>query len=39
MEHTEKTTTYDVGNPVPGLGQVQKCGEVKTINGISILRS
>jgi len=25
---------YDVGNPVPGLGQAQKCGRVKPVNGI-----
>jgi hypothetical protein len=28
----EKTTTYDIGNPGPGLGQVQKCGRVKPVN-------
>ena len=28
-EH-KKNTTYDVGNPSPGLGQAQKCGGVKT---------
>jgi hypothetical protein len=27
----KKTTTYDVGN----LGQVQKCGRIKPVNGIS----
>jgi len=26
--------TYDVGNPGPDLGQAQKCGGVKAINGI-----
>jgi hypothetical protein len=26
--------TCEVGNPVPGLGQVLKCGGVKLINGI-----
>jgi hypothetical protein len=25
-EHKKKTTTYDVWNPNPGLGQTQKCG-------------
>jgi len=25
----EKTTTYDVGNPDPGLKQAQQCGGVK----------
>jgi len=24
---------YDVGNPVPGLGQAQKYGGVKRVNG------
>jgi len=31
-EH-KKTKTFDVGNPGPGLGQAQKCGGDKTING------
>jgi hypothetical protein len=26
--------TYEVGNPVAGLGQAQTCGGVKQINGI-----
>jgi hypothetical protein len=30
----KKTTTCEVRNPVPGLGQVLKCGGVKLINGI-----
>jgi hypothetical protein len=30
----KKTTTYDAGNPGPGLGQAQKCGGVKPDNGI-----
>jgi hypothetical protein len=29
--------TYDVGNPGPGLGQAQKCSEVKLVNGIPTL--
>jgi len=29
--------TYDIGNPGPGLGQTQKCGRVKPINGIPTL--
>ena len=29
IEHQKKTTTYDVGNPGPGLGQAQKCGGIK----------
>jgi hypothetical protein len=33
IEHT-KTMAYDVGNPVSGLGQAQKCGWVKPVNGI-----
>ena len=32
----KKTMTYDVGNPGPGLGQAQKCGRVKPVNGIYI---
>jgi len=28
-------TSYDVGNPGPGLGQAQKCGGVKPVKGIS----
>jgi hypothetical protein len=28
---------YDVGNPGPSLGQAQKCGVDKPVNGISIL--
>jgi hypothetical protein len=31
----ETTTTNAVGNPVPGLGQAQKCGGVKQINECS----
>ena len=27
-----KTTTYDIGNPGPGLGQTQKCGRFKSVN-------
>jgi len=32
--NTQKTTTYDVGNPGPGLGQAQKCGGITSFNGI-----
>jgi len=32
--NTKKTTTYDVGNPGPGLGQAHKCGSVKLVNVI-----
>jgi len=32
--NTKKTTTYDVGNPGPGLGQAQICGRVKPANGM-----
>jgi len=28
--------TYDVGNLGPGLGQAQKCGRFKPVNGIPI---
>ena len=35
----EKTTTYDFGNPGPGLGQAQECGGVKLFNEIPILPS
>ena len=31
---TLKKTTYDVGNPGPGLGQAQKCGGVRPVNEI-----
>jgi hypothetical protein len=37
--NTKKNTTYDVGNPGPGLGQAQKCGWVKPVNGIPSLSS
>ena len=30
----KKTTTYDIRNPSPGLGQAQKCGGVKLVNEI-----
>jgi hypothetical protein len=35
----QKTTTYDFGNPSPDLGQTQKCGRVKLVNGIPTLPS
>ena len=28
IEHKKNPTTYDIGNPGPGLGQAQKCGGV-----------
>jgi hypothetical protein len=31
--------TYDVGNPSPDVGQAQKCGRVKSVNGIPTLAS
>jgi hypothetical protein len=33
-QHTEqnKTKTYDIGNPSPGLAQVQKCGRVQPVS-------
>jgi hypothetical protein len=37
--NTKQTTTYDVGNPDPGLGQAHKCGGVKPVNGIRTLPS
>jgi hypothetical protein len=30
--NSKKTTTYDVGNPSPGLGKAQKSGRVKPVN-------
>jgi hypothetical protein len=35
-EH-KKNMTYDVGNPDSGIGQAQKCGGVKPVNGIPTL--
>jgi hypothetical protein len=35
--NTKTSTTYDIGNPCPGLGQTQKYGGVKLVNGIPIL--
>jgi len=32
--NTKKTTTYDVGNPAPGLGKAHTCGRVKPANGM-----
>jgi hypothetical protein len=29
IEHKKRPTTYDVGNPGPGLEQTQKCGRIK----------
>jgi len=34
--NTKKTTTDDIGNPGPDLGQAQKCGVVKLVSGIPI---
>ena len=31
--NTNETTTCDIGNPDPGLGQAQKCGRVKPLMG------
>jgi hypothetical protein len=33
----KKTTTYDLGNPFPGLGQAQKCGGLNRVIGIPTL--
>jgi len=30
-------STYDVGNPGPGLGKAHKCGRVKPVNEIPTL--
>jgi len=30
-------TTYDIGNPEPGLGQAQICGRIKLVKGIPTL--
>jgi hypothetical protein len=30
-----KTTKYGIENLGPGLGQTQKCGSIKPVNGIS----
>ena len=30
----KNTIAYGIGNPDPGLGQAQKCGDVKPVNGI-----
>ena len=35
--NTKKTMTYDIGHPDHGLGQAQKCGGVKLLNGIPTL--
>jgi hypothetical protein len=35
---TKKTKTYGIENVSPGLGQAQKCGCVKSVNGIPTLR-
>jgi hypothetical protein len=37
-EH-KKTTTYDTGNPDPGLGQAQTFGGIKPVNGIPTIHS
>jgi hypothetical protein len=40
ISHQHKNTTAcDIGNPGPGLGQAQKCGRVKSVNGIPTLLS
>ena len=30
----KKPRTYDIENPDPGLGQAQKCGGFKPVNGV-----
>ena len=37
--NTRQSTRYDIGNPGPGLGQSQKFGGLKTVNGIPTLSS
>ena len=37
-EH-KRSTTYDIGNSGPSLGQEQKCDRVKPVKGIPILPS
>jgi len=34
---TEKTTTYDAGNPCPDLGQAHTCGGVKLVTNLPLL--
>jgi hypothetical protein len=36
---TQKRQWHDVGNPSPDVGQAQKCGRVKSVNGIPTLAS
>jgi hypothetical protein len=35
--NTKMTTTYDIGNPDPGLEQAQICGVIKPVNVIPTL--
>ena len=37
--NTKKTRLYGMGNLGPGLGQAQKCGMIKLVNGIETLPS
>jgi len=39
LTEQKKTTTYDIGNPGPGLRQTQKCGGVMPVNGIATIPS
>ena len=39
LPNTQKTMTYDIGNPGSGLEHAQKSGGVKPINGIPTLLS
>jgi len=36
---TRQSTTYDIGNPGPSLGQSQTFDRLKTVNGIPTLHS
>ena len=37
VNNSTRKWTYDIGNLGPGLGQAQKCGRVKPVNGIPTL--
>ena len=36
QSNTKKTTIFGIGNPGPSLGQKQKSGRIKSINGIPL---
>ena len=39
IEHNKHIITRGIGNTDPGLGQSQKCGRIKSVNGIPTLPS